>query len=275
MHSWIRPRCVKSKRYANASINDFLDNVDDLTKAIKDVETPGYRPGPGQGQNGAGAAKSALSDSAAQVRGQASQVTRTTDSYVRDNPWQVVGIAAVVGVVLGAMMSRRSATEQMILKGSAEAGVWDETPPHAFLVCAQARRHSVIAAGLVLEHDARGAQPLAYTVGLAEVLGARAARRSAISSSICASVSVAAAPLAAALSHPPRGSRSPPCCRASDRRPGPAAGGRALCPWRAASAPPRRLRAASPAALALFNSRATPCITASASGVLKSSSMAA
>ena len=30
----------KAKKYANASINDFLDNVDDLTKAIKDVETP-------------------------------------------------------------------------------------------------------------------------------------------------------------------------------------------------------------------------------------------
>jgi ElaB/YqjD/DUF883 family membrane-anchored ribosome-binding protein len=35
-------------------------------------------------------------------------VTRTTDSYVRDNPWQVVGIAAVVGIVLGVMMTRSS-----------------------------------------------------------------------------------------------------------------------------------------------------------------------
>ena len=54
------------------------------------------------------AAKSALSDGASQVRGQARQVTKTTDSYVRDNPWQVVGIAAVVGVALGVLMSRRS-----------------------------------------------------------------------------------------------------------------------------------------------------------------------
>ena len=42
------------------------------------------------------------------LRGQARQLTRTTDTYVRDNPWQVVGIAAVVGVVLGVLMSRRS-----------------------------------------------------------------------------------------------------------------------------------------------------------------------
>jgi ElaB/YqjD/DUF883 family membrane-anchored ribosome-binding protein len=54
------------------------------------------------------AAKSALSDGAAQVRGQAKQVTKTTDSYVRENPWQVVGIAAAVGIALGIMMTRRS-----------------------------------------------------------------------------------------------------------------------------------------------------------------------
>ena len=98
----------KVKKYANASINDFLDNVDDLTKAIKDVETPEIARVRAKVKIALAAAKSALSDSAAQVRGQARQVTKTTDNYVRDNPWQVVGIAAAVGIVLGMMMTRRS-----------------------------------------------------------------------------------------------------------------------------------------------------------------------
>jgi ElaB/YqjD/DUF883 family membrane-anchored ribosome-binding protein len=98
----------KVKKYANASINDFLDNVDDLTKAIKDVETPEIARVRAKVKMALGAAKSALADGAAQVRGQARHVSRTTDTYVRDNPWQVVGIAAVVGVVLGVLMSRRS-----------------------------------------------------------------------------------------------------------------------------------------------------------------------
>jgi ElaB/YqjD/DUF883 family membrane-anchored ribosome-binding protein len=98
----------KVKRMANASISDFLDNVDDLTKAIKDVETPDIARVRAKVKMALSAAKSALADSASQVRGQASQITKTTDGYVRDNPWQVVGIAAVVGVVLGVMMSRRS-----------------------------------------------------------------------------------------------------------------------------------------------------------------------
>jgi ElaB/YqjD/DUF883 family membrane-anchored ribosome-binding protein len=98
----------KAKRYANANINEFLDNVDDLTKAIKDVETPEIARVRAKVKMALSAAKSALADSASQVRSQASQITKTTDSYVRENPWQVVGIAAVVGVVLGVMMSRRS-----------------------------------------------------------------------------------------------------------------------------------------------------------------------
>jgi ElaB/YqjD/DUF883 family membrane-anchored ribosome-binding protein len=98
----------KVKRNANASINDFLDHVDDLTKAIKDVDTPEIARVRAKVKMALGAAKSALYDGASQVRGQARQATRTTDAYVRGNPWQVVGIAAVVGVVLGVMMSRRS-----------------------------------------------------------------------------------------------------------------------------------------------------------------------
>ena len=98
----------KVKKMANASINEFLDNVDDLTKAIKDIETPEIARVRAKVKMAVAAAKSALSDGASTIRGQARQVTRTTDGYVRDNPWQVVGIAAVVGIALGMIMTRRS-----------------------------------------------------------------------------------------------------------------------------------------------------------------------
>jgi ElaB/YqjD/DUF883 family membrane-anchored ribosome-binding protein len=98
----------KVKKAANASINDFLDNVDDLTKAIKDVEAPEIARVRAKVKMALAAAKSALSDGAAQVRGQAKQVSKNTDAYVRDNPWQVVGIAAVVGIALGILLTRRS-----------------------------------------------------------------------------------------------------------------------------------------------------------------------
>jgi len=35
------------------------------------------------------------------------EAARATDDYVRENPWQAVGIAAVAGLVLGILISRR------------------------------------------------------------------------------------------------------------------------------------------------------------------------
>jgi ElaB/YqjD/DUF883 family membrane-anchored ribosome-binding protein len=101
-------RSRKGKIMGNGNINDFLANVEDLTNAIRNIETPEIARVRAKVKIALAAAKSALSDGAQQVRGQAQQVTKTTDSYVRDNPWQVVGIAAVVGIVLGVMMTRRS-----------------------------------------------------------------------------------------------------------------------------------------------------------------------
>src|ERR1700722_4476773 len=98
----------KVKRQGSAAIDEFLDNVDDLTKAIKDIEAPEIARVRAKVKMALSAAKSALSDSAAQVRDQARMVPRTPDSYVRDNPWQIVGIAAAVGIALGVLMARRS-----------------------------------------------------------------------------------------------------------------------------------------------------------------------
>ena len=97
-----------AKDYANGQINNFIDNVQDLTDALKDVDTPEIARVKAKVKIALAAAKSALSDGAAQVRSQARQVTKTTDTYVRDNPWQVVGIAALIGVAVGILVSRRS-----------------------------------------------------------------------------------------------------------------------------------------------------------------------
>ena len=96
-----------AKDFANGQINNFIDNVQDLTDALKDVDTPEIARVKAKVKIALAAAKSALSDGAAQVRSQAKQVTKTTDTYVRDNPWQVVGIAAVIGLAVGILATRR------------------------------------------------------------------------------------------------------------------------------------------------------------------------
>jgi ElaB/YqjD/DUF883 family membrane-anchored ribosome-binding protein len=38
---------------------------------------------------------------------QARAAVHATEDYVRDNPWQAVGVAALVGIALGLLISRR------------------------------------------------------------------------------------------------------------------------------------------------------------------------
>ena len=93
--------------YANGQVRNFLDNVEDLTKALKDVDTPDVARVRAKVKIALAAAKSAVADTASQLRDQAQQVGRQTDTYVRDNPWQVIGIAALVGLAVGIFASRR------------------------------------------------------------------------------------------------------------------------------------------------------------------------
>lgn len=53
------------------------------------------------------AAKLRLADAQEAVMDKAKYAAKETDAYVHDNPWKAVGVAAVVGVLIGALISRR------------------------------------------------------------------------------------------------------------------------------------------------------------------------
>jgi ElaB/YqjD/DUF883 family membrane-anchored ribosome-binding protein len=93
--------------FANGQVNSFLDNVEDLTRALKDVDSPDIAKVRAKVKIALAAAKSAVADTALQLRDQAQYVGKRTDTFVRDNPWQVIGIAALVGLAVGIFASRR------------------------------------------------------------------------------------------------------------------------------------------------------------------------
>ena len=98
----------KIGEFANGQVDNFLSSVEDLTNALKDIESPDIARVRAKVKLALVAAKSAVSDTASQIRTQAEQVGRRTDTFVRDNPWQVIGVAAVVGLAVGILASRRS-----------------------------------------------------------------------------------------------------------------------------------------------------------------------
>ena len=102
------PTARKVGDFANAQVNSFLSSVEDLTNALKDVDSPEIARVRAKVKLALVAARSAAADTASQIRSQAQQVGQRTDTFVRDNPWQVIGVAAVVGLAVGILTSRRS-----------------------------------------------------------------------------------------------------------------------------------------------------------------------
>jgi ElaB/YqjD/DUF883 family membrane-anchored ribosome-binding protein len=98
----------KIGEFANGRVNNFLDSVEDLTNALKDVDSPEIARVRAKVKLALAAAKSAAADTVSQIRTQAQDVGVRTDTFVRNNPWQVIGIAAVVGLAVGILASRRS-----------------------------------------------------------------------------------------------------------------------------------------------------------------------
>jgi ElaB/YqjD/DUF883 family membrane-anchored ribosome-binding protein len=101
-------------RHEEASVEQLME---DLRRVVADVEgllkvTAG-QVGEKVGEARARAeetlrgARERLSDLEAQTRERASEAAGEADRYVRDNPWQAVGITAGVAFLLGILVSRR------------------------------------------------------------------------------------------------------------------------------------------------------------------------
>ena len=58
-------------------------------------------------ERGLATAKKTLVDGTDRVQRQAKDMLTTGDGYVRDRPWQAVGVAAAVGLFLGFLVARR------------------------------------------------------------------------------------------------------------------------------------------------------------------------
>ncbi len=53
------------------------------------------------------AARARLEDAQEAVMERTKSAAKATDTYVHENPWKSIGLAAVAGVLLGALISRR------------------------------------------------------------------------------------------------------------------------------------------------------------------------
>jgi ElaB/YqjD/DUF883 family membrane-anchored ribosome-binding protein len=96
------------KTAASAEIKNLIADVEDLMARISDLKDADVVRVRGKVLRAVDDAKRSLSGGADSLRRQAQQVASTADEYVRESPWQAVGIAALVGAVVGILATRRS-----------------------------------------------------------------------------------------------------------------------------------------------------------------------
>jgi ElaB/YqjD/DUF883 family membrane-anchored ribosome-binding protein len=96
------------KAAASSEVKNLLADVEDLMARIADLKDADVVRVRSKVQRAVDATKQSLADGADALRQRAHDVASTADDYVRDSPWQAIGIAALVGAVVGILATRRS-----------------------------------------------------------------------------------------------------------------------------------------------------------------------
>jgi ElaB/YqjD/DUF883 family membrane-anchored ribosome-binding protein len=96
------------KAAASGEIKSLIADVEDLMARIADLKDADVVRVRGKVQRAVDATKQSLADGADAIRERAQKAAGTADDFVRDSPWQAVGIAALVGAVVGILATRRS-----------------------------------------------------------------------------------------------------------------------------------------------------------------------
>ena len=96
------------KAAASSEIKNLIADVEDLMARITDLKDADVARVRSKVQRAVEATKQSLADGADTIRQHAQNVASTADDYVRDSPWQAIGIAALVGAVVGILATRRN-----------------------------------------------------------------------------------------------------------------------------------------------------------------------
>ena len=86
---------------------NLLADVEDLIKKIAHVDDIEVAKVRAKVEQTLAKAKSTAMDGAANIRGYARDAGNATDEYVHESPWTAIGLAAMVGVVVGFLVTRR------------------------------------------------------------------------------------------------------------------------------------------------------------------------
>ena len=90
-----------------AHFQDALTAAEDLIKATAEMSGEGLAQIRMKARESVRVARAGLAEAQDAMVQRARGAANATDAYVRDSPWEAIGIAAGVGVLIGVLLARR------------------------------------------------------------------------------------------------------------------------------------------------------------------------
>jgi ElaB/YqjD/DUF883 family membrane-anchored ribosome-binding protein len=107
----LRRRAGNVRDYAGDELRAFLSDVEDLVKRVGNVSDADVARARAKVVSALGDVRRLASDGTDSLRERARAAAEQADEYVRDRPWQSIGLAAAIGLIVGvgvtAVSSRR------------------------------------------------------------------------------------------------------------------------------------------------------------------------
>jgi ElaB protein len=107
----LRRRAGNVRDYAGEEMRAFLADVEDVVKRVGNVSDADVARARAKVVGALGDVRRLASDTSDSLRERARAAAEQADEYVRDRPWQSIGLAAAIGLIVGvgiaAVSSRR------------------------------------------------------------------------------------------------------------------------------------------------------------------------
>jgi ElaB/YqjD/DUF883 family membrane-anchored ribosome-binding protein len=102
-----REASLQARAAVSREVHKLITDVESLIRCVGDAADPELRRLRADVQSAIAATRRALAERAGRAQRQAKEGLEASDHYVRERPWQTVGIAAVSGLFIGFLIGRR------------------------------------------------------------------------------------------------------------------------------------------------------------------------
>ena len=100
-------RLAKTKAESTGEFSNFVSDIEHLISSMTTLTGKDLERAKEKLAERVEAAKVTLTEAGGRIAETARQSARATDTYVHENPWQSVGIGAILGLLVGIAVSRR------------------------------------------------------------------------------------------------------------------------------------------------------------------------